>query len=139
VANPGRRRKKLLVVAALIEDGDRVLLTRRKPHQSFPGHWEFPGGKVEKGESPTRALVREIQEEIGCRIQVGAVADVVLHAYPEFDLVMPVYRAKIVSGSPRPIEVAALAWVERRHLLRRKMPPADWPLAQALARTRVPR
>jgi len=116
-----------------------VLLTRRKAHQSFPGYWEFPGGKVEKGEAPPQALEREIKEEIGCRIRVGTVAEVVRYAYPEFDLVMPVYEARILAGTPRPLEVAEVVWAPRRHLLRRKMPPADLPLARALARTQVPR
>jgi 8-oxo-dGTP diphosphatase len=102
----------------------------------FPLHWEFPGGKIEPNESPAQALRREIHEEIGCRIRVRDLAEVVYHSYPQFDLVMPVYWAEIISGEPRPVEVAKVAWVRKTQLLRRKLPPADLPLARALSRDR---
>jgi 8-oxo-dGTP diphosphatase len=123
-----------LVVAALIERANNILLTQRRADQMLPFYWEFPGGKVEANESPAQALRREIREEIGCRIKVEDLAEVVYHPYPQFDLVMPVYWAKIISGEPHPIEVAKVAWVRKIHLLRRKLPPADLPLARALSR-----
>jgi len=129
----------LRVVAALIERRGRVLLAQRREDQSFPLTWEFPGGKVEPGEAPEAALVREIEEELGCTIVVGELAELVLHAYPEFDLVMPVYRAAVVDGAPRALQVKAVAWVPRSRLSARSMPPADRPLAQKLARTVFPR
>jgi 8-oxo-dGTP diphosphatase len=127
-------RQRLLVVAALVENRGRVLFSQRRADQSFPRAWEFPGGKVESGESPTEALTREIREELGCTIRVGEVAEVVYHAYPEFDLVMLVYRAGIVAGTPRPVEVEAVAWVPRRQIAKLTLPPADLPLARKLAR-----
>jgi 8-oxo-dGTP diphosphatase len=133
----GNARKHLLVVAALIEREGRVLLSQRRADQSLPLHWEFPGGKVEPGESPSQALVREIQEELGCAIDVGAVVDVVFFAYEDFDLIMPVYQATIRAGEPRPLQVAAVAWVERSQLLTLKLPPADIPLARRLAEGRA--
>jgi 8-oxo-dGTP diphosphatase len=94
-------RKRLLVVAAFIARRGRVLLSQRRADQSFGLSWEFPGGKVEPGEDLASALVREIREELGCRIKVKEIVDLVFHAYPDFDLIMPVYRATIVAGTPR--------------------------------------
>jgi len=131
-----RERQRLLVVAALIEQRGRVLLSQRREDQSFALHWEFPGGKVEPGEDPRDALVREIREELGCTVRTGDVVDVVFHAYPAFDLVMPVYRARIVHGTARPAQVAAIAWIARSQLARMTLPPADIPLAKKLARRR---
>jgi 8-oxo-dGTP diphosphatase len=126
-------RRRLLVVAAFIERRGRVLLSQRRADQSFPLAWEFPGGKVEAGEDLDSALVREIREELGCVIRVGEILDLVYHAYPDFDLIMPVYRATITRGSPRVRQVAAIAWVPRRRLVDMTMPPADVPLAQKLS------
>jgi 8-oxo-dGTP diphosphatase len=128
------RRRRLFVVAALIVRRGRVLLSQRRADQTFGLDWEFPGGKVEPGEHPREALVREIREELDCAIRVGPVVDLVFHRYPTFDLVMPVYRATIVRGQPRAAEVAAVQWVERPRLPAMRMPPADVPLARRLAR-----
>jgi 8-oxo-dGTP diphosphatase len=129
-----RERQRLFVVAALIERRGRVLLSQRRADQSFGLSWEFPGGKVEPGEDPRNALVREIREELACSVRVGDVVDVVFHAYPAFDLVMPVYRTTIVRGTPRAAQVAAIVWVPPSRLLEMTMPPADLPLAKKLAR-----
>lgn len=132
-------RQRLLVVAAYIERRGRVLLSQRRADQSFPLAWEFPGGKVEPGEDLTSALVREIREELGCTIRVKAIVDLVFFAYPDFDLIMPVYHASITAGVPRARQVAAIAWVPRRGLAKLNLPPADVPLAQRLSRIRVRR
>jgi 8-oxo-dGTP diphosphatase len=127
-------RPRKLVVAALVRDGSgRILLSRRREDQPMPLLWEFPGGKVEEGESPTDALAREIEEELGCRCQVGRVDDVVFHRYPEFDLYMLVYRCRL-EGEPRPVEVAELAWVAPVDLGNYEVLPADVPLCARLAR-----
>lgn len=136
-ARTGRRkpeRPRLFVVAALIERRGTLLLSQRRSDQSFPLSWEFPGGKVEPGEDPRDALVREVQEELGCQVRVGEVVEVVFHAYPTFDLVMPVYRAAIVRGEVQAIQVAAFCWVPRALLTTVTMPPADLPLARRLAK-----
>jgi 8-oxo-dGTP diphosphatase len=130
-AEGGRRRT--LVVAALIERDGRVLMSRRRPDQSLPNCWEFPGGKVEPGESPEAALAREIQEELGCTVDVGAIYDVVFHAYEAFDLYMLVYRCTITAGTPAPRQVAAVDWIDREEIPRLELPPADYPLARKLA------
>jgi 8-oxo-dGTP diphosphatase len=127
-------RRRLLVVAAFIERRGRVLLSQRRADQSFPLAWEFPGGKVETGEALDAALVREIREELGCTIRVKAILDIVYHAYPDFDLIMPVYRASIQAGAPRALQVETMAWVPRQRLVDLNMPPADLPLAKKLSR-----
>jgi 8-oxo-dGTP diphosphatase len=127
----GRTRK--LVVAALVREGTRVLMSRRRADQPMPGKWEFPGGKVEPGESPIEALAREVREELGCEIDVGRIFEVVFHVYDEFDLYMLVYAATISAGTPRAVEVAEIAWVESARLPDLDLLPADYPLARALA------
>ena len=127
-------RPRKLVVAALVRHGDLVLVSRRRADQAMPLLWEFPGGKVEPGEAPAAALVREVREELGCEIAVDRIHEVVFHAYPEFDLVMLVYAGRIVGGTPRPIEVADVTWVEAARLPTLDLLPADYPLAEALAR-----
>jgi 8-oxo-dGTP diphosphatase len=126
-------RGRKLVVAALIRREGRVLLSRRRADQPMPLLWEFPGGKVEPGESPAEALAREVREELGCDVAVGAIHDVVFHRYDAFDLLMLVYRCAITAGEPRPLEVAELAWVEPARLPAMALLPADYPLARALA------
>jgi 8-oxo-dGTP diphosphatase len=127
-----------LVVAALVRDDEgRVLLTRRRADQPMPLLWELPGGKVEPGEAPTAALARELHEELGCDAEVGRIDDVIFHRYPEFDLLMLVYRCRL-SGRPRPVEVGELAWVPRARLLDYEVLPADGPLVARLAQERAP-
>jgi 8-oxo-dGTP diphosphatase len=128
-------RPRVLVVAALIRQASdgRLLLSRRRPDQSLPGCWEFPGGKVEPGEAPVAALAREIEEELGCTVEVGAIDEVVFHAYERFDLYMLVYRATLLSGQPRPVQVAEVAWFTPAELPGLQLPPADYPLARRLA------
>jgi len=135
---PEAARPRKLVVAALIRDRDRVLVSRRRPDQPMPLLWEFPGGKVEPGEDPVVALAREVREELGCEVRVGRIAEVVFHAYEAFDLVMLVYDCVIVSGAPRAVEVAAIAWVDVTSLPTLDLLPADYPLARALARAGEP-
>jgi 8-oxo-dGTP diphosphatase len=126
-------RRRVLVVAALIRGGDRVLLSQRRADQSFPLCWEFPGGKVDPGEAPEEALRREIREELGCDVAVGRIYDVVFHAYDDFDLYMLVYHCQVTGGQPAAVQVAAVAWVAVEELGGLKLPPADYPLARRLA------
>ncbi len=126
-------RARKLVVAALVRDGTKVLMSRRRADQPMPGLWEFPGGKVEPGESPIAALEREVTEELGCAVAVGRIHEVVFHPYGDFDLYMLVYEASISSGTPRPVQVAEVAWVDAARLPELDLLPADYPLAHALA------
>jgi 8-oxo-dGTP diphosphatase len=126
-------RPRKLVVAALVRDGTRVLMSRRRADQPMPLLWEFPGGKVEPGEHPEAALVREVREELGCGLAVGRIHDVVFFAYPEFDLYMLVYEGGITDGAAQAIQVAEIAWVEAAELPGLELLPADYPLARKLA------
>ena len=127
-------RTRKLVVAALVRDGARVLVSRRRADQPMPLLWEFPGGKVEPGEDPVVALAREVREELGCGVRVGRIHEVVFHAYEAFDLVMLVYACEITDGAPSAVDVAEIAWVEAARLPTLDLLPADYPLAHALAR-----
>jgi mutator protein MutT len=104
-------RERKLVVAGLIGGRDgRLLITRRRADHAMPLLWEFPGGKVEPGESPAQALVRELLEELGARVEVGRIWEVLFHSYPEFDLVMLVYGCRLAPGEiPRCVEVDSMA------------------------------
>jgi len=126
-------RARKLVVAALVREQGRVLMSRRRPDQAMPNLWEFPGGKVEPGEHPEAALVRELREELGCDLAVDRIHEVVFHAYADFDLYMLVYAGRIVAGTPRAIEVAEVAWVDEKKLPELELLPADYPLARKLA------
>ncbi len=122
------------MVAGLVRDErGQILMSRRRADQPMPGLWEFPGGKVEPGESPVAALEREGREELGCDLEVGRIHEVVFHSYADFDLVMLVYAARILRGTPRPLEVAEIAWLEAARLPELQLLPADVPLARALA------
>lgn len=114
-----------VVSAAVIVEGARVLLTQRVQGAHLAGAWEFPGGKVEDGESPAEALVRELREEIGVEAVVGDVLDVTYWRYPQKDVLLIFYRASVASGEVRDLGVAAHAWVTRDALDGYEFPPAD--------------
>lgn len=108
-------------------------MSRRRADQAMPNLWEFPGGKVEEAEAPTAALAREVREELGCRVDVGRIFEVVFHAYPAFDLVMLVYACRISEGEPSALQVAEIAWVVPEEIEGLDLLPADYPLARRLA------
>lgn len=133
-AMPHAERKRKLVVAALVQrDDGAVLLSQRRADQGMPLKWELPGGKIEAGESPEAALRREIAEELGVEAEVGAIYDVVSHAYPEFDLLMLVYRCTL-AAPPSAREVADVRFVPPPALLELDVLPADIPLMLRLQR-----
>jgi 8-oxo-dGTP diphosphatase len=127
---------KLVLVAAvaLIDVDGRVLLAQRPPGKSMAGLWEFPGGKVEAGETPEAALIRELQEELGIDTQASCLAPLTFasHAYPDFHLLMPVFACRRWQGTPLAREGQALKWVRARDLRDYPMPPADLPLIPIL-------
>ncbi|MGB8330360.1 MAG: 8-oxo-dGTP diphosphatase MutT [Polyangiales bacterium] len=115
----------VVVAAAVIIDNGRVLLTRRAEGQHLAGLWEFPGGKLEDGESPEEALVRECREECGIEVQVEQILDVTHHRYPAKDVLLLFYRCALRAGEVRHLQVADHAWVAPAELGDYPLPPAD--------------
>ncbi|TCQ07561.1 8-oxo-dGTP diphosphatase [Rhizobium sp. PP-F2F-G36] len=124
-------RRLLLVAACALIDGDgRILLAQRPEGKSMAGLWEFPGGKVETGETPEETLIRELEEELGIRTKVACLAPLTFasHAYEDFHLLMPLYVCRRYEGVPQGREGQALKWVRAKALRDYPMPPADEPL-----------
>jgi 8-oxo-dGTP diphosphatase len=129
------QRKLVLVAAcALIDEIGRILLARRPEGKPMAGLWEFPGGKAEPGERLEMALVRELREELGIDIQESALVPFAFasHAYPDFDLLMPLYLCREFDGAPQAMEGQTLAWADIGELDAYAMPPADDPLREEL-------
>ena len=125
----------VLVAAVALVDGDgRVLLARRPEGKAMAGLWEFPGGKVEDGETPERALVRELHEELGLDVAESCLAPFTFasHAYADFHLLMPLYVCRVWQGVVRACEGQEIAWVRPARLRDYPMPPADAPLVAML-------
>ena len=127
--------KVLLVSAvALIDPDGRVLLAQRPEGKSLAGLWEFPGGKVEPGETPETALIRELQEELGIDTWSSCLAPLTFasHSYPDFHLLMPLFACRRWQGVPQSREGQALKWVKPGDMRNYPMPPADLPLIPIL-------
>jgi 8-oxo-dGTP diphosphatase len=125
----------LLVAAAALVDADgRVLLAKRPPGKPLAGLWEFPGGKIEAGETPEAALVRELKEELDIDVAPKCLAPLSFtsHSYPEFHLLMPLFVCRNWEGDIAPQQGQEIAWVRARDLADYAMPPADEPLKAAL-------
>ncbi len=127
---------RLLLVAAvaLIDADGRVLIAQRPEGKAMAGLWEFPGGKVETGETPEAALIRELHEELGIDTHASCLAPLTFasHAYPDFHLLMPLFACRRWQGTARPREGQALKWVRAKDLRDYPMPPADLPLIPIL-------
>lgn len=127
----------LLVTAiALLDEEGRVLLAQRPEGKHMAGLWEFPGGKVDEGETPEEALVREMREELALDIAGAPLASLTFasHTYDEFHLLMPLYVCRDWRGEPTPQEGQSIAWVHPKDFGDYPMPPADIPLAAWLKR-----
>jgi 8-oxo-dGTP diphosphatase len=124
----------LVAAAALIDADGRVLIQERPAGKPMAGLWEFPGGKVERGESPETTLIRELGEELGIEVKEACLAPLTFasHAYGTFHLLMPLYVCRRWQGTARSLEGQTLAWVAPRRLRDYPMPPADVPLIPAL-------
>ncbi|MCB1405235.1 MAG: (deoxy)nucleoside triphosphate pyrophosphohydrolase [Rhodobacteraceae bacterium] len=124
----------LVSAVALIDPEGRVLLARRPEGKSMAGLWEFPGGKVEPGETPEAALIRELHEELGIDTWASCLAPLTFasHAYADFHLLMPLFACRKWNGIVTPREGQTLAWVRPRDLRSYPMPPADIPLIPIL-------
>jgi 8-oxo-dGTP diphosphatase len=120
----------LVAAAALVDVDGRVLICQRPDGKNLAGLWEFPGGKVEAGETPEACLIRELQEELGIEVTHACLAPFVFasHSYEGFHLLMPLYLVRRWTGVVQRREHAALAWVKPNALVDYPMPPADEPL-----------
>ena len=129
LANTGKR---LLLVAAcaLVDTDGRVLLAQRPPGKQLAGLWEFPGGKVEPGETPEQCIIRELHEEIGIETEIPCLAPLTFasHSYDDFHLLMPLFVCRRFRGIAHPREGQALKWVRPKDMRDYPMPPADAPL-----------
>lgn len=120
-----------VVGAVIVRDG-LVLCARRGPGKHLAGQWEFPGGKLEPGETAEGALVREIEEELGCRVAVGDLIVTAAHVYAAKTIVLSTYRCAVVDGEPVPTEHAEIAWVDPADLTALDWAPADLPTVDAI-------
>lgn len=126
--------RRIRVVAAVIRRGAVVLVTRRKEDAERGGLWEFPGGKVEPGESEPVALAREIQEELGCGLEIGPFIARNVHRYPDLEVELAFYACELPAGAePTAIGVGAIAWADREALGRFDFCEADLPVLPAIA------
>ncbi|UYO49617.1 (deoxy)nucleoside triphosphate pyrophosphohydrolase [Rhodopseudomonas palustris] len=124
----------LVVAVALIDADNRVLIAQRPKHKQLGGLWEFPGGKLDPGERPEAALIRELDEELGITVKEACLAPLTFasHAYEDFHLLMPLYVCRRWEGMAMPREGQELAWVRANKLRDYPMPPADLPLIPPL-------
>lgn len=124
----------LVAAVALIDPDGRVLVAQRPESKAMAGLWEFPGGKIEAGESPETALIRELQEELGIDTWASCLAPLSFasHGYDDFHLLMPLFACRKWQGVPQPHEHSALKWVRAGALAALPMPPADRPLVAML-------
>lgn len=124
----------LVSAVALIDPDDRVLLARRPEGKALAGLWEFPGGKVEPGETPETALIRELREELGIETRESCLAPLCFasHGYDDSHLLMPLFVCRRWQGIVTPREGQELAWVRPRDMGAYPMPPADLPLIPIL-------
>lgn len=124
----------LVAAVALIDRDGRILLAKRPQGKSMAGLWEFPGGKVEPGETPEQALIRELQEELGIDTWQSCLAPLTFasHKYEDFHLLMPLFACRKWQGIPRGLEDQELVWARANQLSQYPMPPADVPLISVL-------
>lgn len=126
----------ILVAAGVLVEAGRVLVTQRKAGSHLAGAWEFPGGKVEPGEDPRDAVVRELREELGIEVRAGEIVDVTFHRYDDARraVLLLFFAAELLPSSPAPraIDVAALRWAGPNELIDVAFPPADRPLLAKL-------
>jgi 8-oxo-dGTP diphosphatase len=124
--------KTVIVTAALIIEQGKILVTQRKKHSSHGLLWEFPGGKVKEGEDPRGALRRELKEELDVEVEIGILFDAVFYSYPEYPILLLVYRCRMEKGSLKPLGCHDFRWVTLRELEKLAMPPADDPIRKHL-------
>lgn len=120
----------LVVACALVDEDGRILLAKRPKHKPLGGLWEFPGGKMEPGETPESAMIRELKEELAINVTHACLAPLTFasHSYEDFHLLMPLFICRRWDGDIHPTEGQEIAWVRPMRLADYDMPPADDPL-----------
>ncbi|ARJ21866.1 DNA mismatch repair protein MutT [Bacillus mycoides] len=119
-------KKKISVVGAvIINEKNEILCALRSPTMSLPNYWEFPGGKINEGEEPKDALIREIKEELGCTITVGEKIEELEHEYENIIVHLTTYKARIELGTPKAFEHTELRWISTKKLKDLEWAPAD--------------
>ena len=124
--------KTIVVTAGVMAEHGKILVTQRKKDSPQGLLWEFPGGKVNKGEEPREALRRELKEELDVDVEVGTIFEAVYHLYPDYPILLLVYRCSIHQGTLKPIGCHDLRWVSMKDLKKLAMPPADDPIRDHL-------
>lgn len=128
-------KKKVHVVGAIIEnDKNEIFCALRSPNMTLPNYWEFPGGKIEEGESPEEALTREIKEEFNCSIEVGQKVEDTTYEYEKVIVRLETYMAKLVEGEPKVLEHAEAKWVTRESIAQLNFAPADIPAVEKISK-----
>ena len=124
----------IAVAAGLTVRDGKLLIARRPEGRHMAGKWEFPGGKIEKGETPEQALERELSEELGVRVKAGRIYHAIAHSYPEKDVLLLFYRCSLTEGEPVAIEEAEVRWIEESELRDFDWAEADEPLIDLIER-----
>lgn len=123
----------IVVSAGIVSRDGKIMLCQRKPNDRMSLKWEFPGGKLESGESPQQALERELREELAIETRTGRIYDVYFESAGDRDLLIMFFRSELVSGEPQTIECNAIHWVEPARLTEYDLAPADMAVAKLLA------
>jgi len=124
--------KTLVVAAALIARGKRILLAQREAGDDWGLRWEFPGGTLEDDEGPRDCIKRELREELGIEVEIGGIYHVTFQRYERFNVLLLVYRCTITKGIPTAIACREVRWVEKQGLIDLSMPPADEEIRQRI-------
>jgi len=124
--------KTLIVVAGVLTEEGKVLVTQRKEDSPHGGLWEFPGGKMMEGEEPREALRRELKEELDIEVEVGRISDAVFEAHLRDPILLLAFRCRKMKGHLKPLGCANLQWAHLKDLERLAMPPADDPIRKRL-------
>jgi len=125
--NPSAKKVVYVTSAILLDGGNRIFMTKRPEDKIYPGFWEFPGGKIEAGESPEEALIREMKEEVDVDISPGDLTpfEFISHNYPEFHVIVLLYICRKWTGTPKPLENQKLAWESLENALNYSLLPAN--------------
>ncbi|HDR4594599.1 MULTISPECIES: (deoxy)nucleoside triphosphate pyrophosphohydrolase [Bacillus] len=126
------KRKISVVGAVIVNENNEVLCALRSPKMTLPNYWEFPGGKINRGEEPQAALIREIKEELGCTIVVDEKVEEIEYEYETIVVHLTTYKARILAGKPKALEHTELKWMGIKDLKHLKWAPADIPTVEAL-------